>query len=67
MAIEPPPGIDLSEDQGPRIVASMIALIVLPTIAVIARLASRMLAGAGLWVGDPVCPKIHNTDTNLQV
>ncbi|KAL8644091.1 MAG: hypothetical protein Q9210_007429, partial [Variospora velana] len=46
----PPPGIDLTEDQGPRIVASMVALIVLPTLAVIARLLSRYLAHAGFWL-----------------
>ncbi|KAL8987445.1 MAG: hypothetical protein Q9177_003341, partial [Variospora cf. flavescens] len=48
----PPPGIDLSEDQGSRIVASMVALIVLPTLAVIARLLSRYLAHAGFWYDD---------------
>ncbi|KAL8996332.1 MAG: hypothetical protein Q9169_004132 [Polycauliona sp. 2 TL-2023] len=48
----PPPGVDLSADQGGRIIASMAALIILPTIAVIARLTSRMVAHAGFWYDD---------------
>ncbi|KAI4268121.1 MAG: hypothetical protein L6R38_007957 [Xanthoria sp. 2 TBL-2021] len=48
----PPPGVDLSADQGGRIVASMAALIVLPTLAVLARLTSRQLAHAGFWYDD---------------
>ncbi|KAI4289525.1 MAG: hypothetical protein L6R35_001206 [Caloplaca aegaea] len=51
-ANQPPPGIDLTEDQGQRIVSSMVALIVLPTLAVIARLLSRYLAHAGFWYDD---------------
>lgn len=59
MASQPPPGIDLSADQGPRIVSSMIALIVLPTIFVIGRLVSRGIARAGFWVSESEssCPK----------
>ena len=52
MANTPPPGIDLNADQGPRLVASMIALIVLPTLFVIARLISRKVARAGYWWDD---------------
>ena len=37
-------------DQGPRIIASMVVLIVLPTIFVGARFTSRALARAGFWV-----------------
>ncbi|KAL8818666.1 MAG: hypothetical protein Q9223_002739 [Gallowayella weberi] len=48
----PPPGIDLSADQGGRIIASMIALIALPTLAVAARLISRLVARAGFWYDD---------------
>ncbi|CAL8584661.1 hypothetical protein XPA_010249 [Xanthoria parietina] len=48
----PPPGLDLSADQGGRIVASMTALIILPTLAVLARLTSRQLAHAGFWYDD---------------
>ena len=46
----PPPGIDLYADQGSRLVSSCIALIILPTLFVIARLYSRHLARAGYWV-----------------
>ena len=52
MANTPPPGVDLNADQGPRLVASMIALIVLPTLFVIARLVSRKVARAGYWWDD---------------
>ena len=47
-----PPGIDLNADQGPRLVGSMITLILLPTLFVIARLVSRKVAGAGYWWDD---------------
>ena len=47
-----PPGIDLNADQGPRLVASMITLILLPTLFVIARLVSRKVAHAGYWWDD---------------
>ena len=52
MAESPPPGIDLNADQGPRLVGSMITLIVLPTLFVIARLVSRKVARAGYWWDD---------------
>lgn len=52
MADTPRPGLDLQADQGPRIVTSMIALIVLPTLFVIARLLSRRLSRAGYWYDD---------------
>lgn len=52
MADTPPPGIDLNADQGPRLVGSMITLIVLPTLFVIARLVSRKVARAGYWWDD---------------
>ena len=47
-----PPGIDLNADQGPRLVGSMITLILLPTLFVVARLVSRKVAGAGYWWDD---------------
>lgn len=47
-----PAGIDLNADQGPRLVGSMITLIVLPTLFVIARLISRKVARAGYWWDD---------------
>ena len=46
------PGIDLNANQGPRLVGSMIVLIVLPTLFVIARLVSRKVAQAGYWWDD---------------
>lgn len=52
MAEALPDGLDLAADQGPRIVASMIALIVLPTLFVIARLISRRVSHAGYWYDD---------------
>ena len=51
MDFAPPANIDLDADQGGRIVSSMTALIVLPTIFVIGRLVSRQIARAGFWVG----------------
>ena len=48
----PPPGTDLRADQGPRIISSGIALIVLPTLFVILRFVSRYLAQAGYWWDD---------------
>ena len=52
MADTPPPGTDLKADQGPRLVGSMITLMVLPTIFVIGRLISRKVARAGYWWDD---------------
>jgi len=52
MANTPVPGLDLKADQGPRLVASMIALIILPTLFVAARLISRRLSHAGYWYDD---------------
>ncbi|KAG6993905.1 hypothetical protein G7Y79_00049g084650 [Physcia stellaris] len=43
----PPAGIDLEANQGPRIISSMIALIILPTIFVTLRLISRKISRAG--------------------
>ncbi|KAL8955815.1 MAG: hypothetical protein Q9193_006462 [Seirophora villosa] len=48
----PPPGLDLTEDKAEHIVASMIVLIIIPTIAVFVRLLSRYLAHAGFWHDD---------------
>ncbi|KAI4201783.1 MAG: hypothetical protein LQ346_002094 [Caloplaca aetnensis] len=48
-SVLPPPGMDITADEGGRIVATMAALIVIPTITVIARLLSRRLAHAGFW------------------
>ena len=45
------PGFHLYDDQGPRITATMIALIVLSVSFLLARLLSRRLAHAGYWVG----------------
>lgn len=53
-----PPGTDLTADEGPRIIAANVALIVLPTVFVILRFVSRKIARAGLWVLDP-CPAVH--------
>ena len=56
MSLEhPPPGVDLDADQGDRIISSMIALIILPTIFVILRLSSRKISRAGFWVSWPAC------------
>ncbi|KAK4690356.1 hypothetical protein P7C71_g6415, partial [Lecanoromycetidae sp. Uapishka_2] len=52
MANTPPPGEDIYADQGTRLVASMITLIVLPTLFVIARLVSRKVSNAGYWWDD---------------
>ena len=54
MAEAPPPGIDLDANQQGRLVSSMIALIILPTIFVIFRLISRKVSRAGYWVRSPV-------------
>ncbi|KAL2036834.1 hypothetical protein N7G274_010377 [Stereocaulon virgatum] len=48
----PPPGMDLKANQGPRVISSGIALIVLPTIFVILRFVSRFIAQAGFWWDD---------------
>ncbi|KAK0509450.1 hypothetical protein JMJ35_007844 [Cladonia borealis] len=47
-----PPGIDLEANQQGRLVSSMIALIILPTIFVILRLISRKVSQAGYWWDD---------------
>lgn len=52
MAQATPDGLDLAADHGPRLVGSMTALIVLPTLFVIARLISRRLSHAGYWWDD---------------
>ncbi|KAL2058653.1 hypothetical protein ABVK25_001381 [Lepraria finkii] len=48
----PPPGIDLKANQGPRVISSGIALILLPTIFVLLRFVSRWIAQAGFWWDD---------------
>lgn len=63
----PPPGLDLSADQGGRIVASMAALIILPTLAVLARLTSRQLAHAGFWVRSPAGDEARCVNIDLAV
>ena len=50
MAEEASPVKNLSADRGPHIIASMIALIILPTVFVVLRLTSRKIAHAGFWV-----------------
>ncbi|MDI1490806.1 MAG: hypothetical protein OHK93_002010 [Ramalina farinacea] len=47
-----PPGINLEADQGRRIITANIVLIILPTIFVIGRFASRHIAHAGYWWDD---------------
>lgn len=49
-ATEIPPGIDLTADQGRRIIISNIVLLILPTIFVIGRFVSRQISHAGYWV-----------------
>lgn len=46
------PGFDLYADQGPRLKASNIALIILPTVFVALRLISRKVSRAGYWYDD---------------
>ncbi|KAL9100421.1 MAG: hypothetical protein Q9163_004203 [Psora crenata] len=43
---------DLSEDRGPSVVAASIILIILPTVAVGLRFASRWISRAGFWWDD---------------
>lgn len=52
MSSTPPPGIDLHADKGPRVISSGIALIILPTLFVIVRFVSRIIARAGFWWDD---------------
>ena len=52
MSLIPPPGIDLYANQSPRVISSGIALIILPTLFVIVRFASRAIARAGFWWDD---------------
>ena len=52
MSLVPPPGIDLHADQGSRVMSSGIALIILPTVFVIVRFVSRVIARAGFWWDD---------------
>ena len=52
MSLTPPPGTDLHADKGSRVISSGIALIVLPTIFVIVRFVSRVIARAGFWWDD---------------
>ena len=49
-ATDPALNTDLVADQGTRIIASNIVLIVLPTLFVLARLISRRVTQAGFWV-----------------
>lgn len=46
----PPPGLNLHDDQGGKVLGTMIALIALASTFVILRLTSRHLARAGFWV-----------------
>lgn len=52
MSLTPPPGIDLHADKGSRVTSSGIALIILPTLFVIVRFVSRVIARAGFWWDD---------------
>lgn len=52
MSLTPPPGIDLHADKGSRVMSSGIALIILPTLFVIVRFVSRIIARAGFWWDD---------------
>lgn len=52
MSLTPPPGIDLHDDRGSRVISSGIALIVLPTVFVVVRFVSRFIASAGFWWDD---------------
>ena len=56
MSLPPPPvdrpGFNLNANQHPRLEASSIVLIVLPTLFVVLRLASRKVARAGYWWDD---------------
>ena len=61
-----PPGIDLEANQQGRLVASMIALIILPTIFVILRLISRKKSQAGYWVRSLVASLSVGINTDLQ-
>lgn len=51
-SLTPPPGIDLHADNGPRVISSGIVLIILPTVFVIVRFVSRVIARAGFWWDD---------------
>ena len=62
MADTPPPGIDLNADQGPRLVGSMIALIVLPTLFVIALLGGTTYLSSLLVLVDP-----HVEDSGMRI
>ncbi|KAF6217677.1 hypothetical protein HO133_006779 [Letharia lupina] len=48
----PPPGLNLHDDQGGKVLGTMIALIALASTFVILRLTSRHLARAGFWWDD---------------
>ena len=61
-----PPGIDLEANQQGRLVSSMIALIILPTIFVILRLISRKVSQAGYWVRSPVANLSVGLNTDFQ-
>lgn len=62
----PPPGIDLDANQQGRLVSSMTALIILPTIFVILRLISRKVSRAGYWVRSPVANPSIGIHTDFQ-
>ena len=57
------PGFHMHDDQGPRINAAMIALIVLSLSFTFARLLSRRLAHAGYWVCTAVFHRLISTST----
>ncbi|MCJ1474658.1 hypothetical protein MMC13_003318 [Lambiella insularis] len=46
------PGLDITANQGPRIIAVSAVLIALSTVAVILRFVSRLVSKAGLWWDD---------------
>ena len=51
-ALRTPPGTNLGESQGPRIIATCATLIVLSSVAVVLRFVARQLSRAGLWWDD---------------
>ena len=53
MGLPPPPeGIDLGADRAPALIVVIIIFFVLSTVAIIARIISRMLSKSNLWLDD---------------
>lgn len=52
MSMTPPPGMDLTEDLGPRIIREVAACSVLAGLAVVGRLVSRKMKKASLTGAD---------------